>query len=383
MNNKTTDLIELKIGILGGGQLGRMLALDWARLGVQPYILDSDPSYPAAQVCSRFIEGSFLSENDVLSFGNDLDILTIEIENVNTSALQKLEKMGKKVFPQPHVIALIQDKGLQKQFYSDHNIATSTFLIFQNKNDIIAALHCGDLHLPCVQKLRKGGYDGKGVQVLRTIEDLDEIWDAPSVIEELVDIEKEIAIVIGRNVSGEMKVYDPVEMVFEPKGNVLDYQFAPARIPSYIADESRKIAEKLAEKLGIVGVLAVEFFISKGGHILVNEMAPRTHNSGHHTLDTCRCSQFEMQLRAIADLPLGDTHLSSPSFMVNILGGGDTSGEAHIEGLDSVLEMPEAKVHLYGKTVSKPMRKMGHVNILSDDVNKVKFVKEKLKIYGN
>jgi len=381
MGNKK-QLKQPKIGVLGGGQLGRMLALDSARLGIQLHFLDKSLEYPAGQVSKsdHFVVGDFTDYDSVVDFGNQMDVVTIEIENVNTDALKTLESRGVKVYPRAGLIEIIKDKGIQKQFYSDNSIPTAAYFLSENKASIIADLETHEWKYPFIQKARTEGYDGKGVQLIKTPQDLDQLWDRPSVIEKAISIEKELAIIIGRSPDGSTAIYDPVEMVFDGSANVLDYQKSPASITPEQQQVLESIATNLATKLDLVGILAVEYFLTTDGQIIVNEAAPRTHNSGHHTIDACNCSQFEQQVRAISGLPLGDTTLQSPSSMLNVLGESNANGLAYYDGLDQVLNIPEAKVHLYGKKLVKPKRKMGHINILSDNVSLVYQIKSLLKV---
>lgn len=375
-------LHQLKIGVLGGGQLGRMLALDAQRLGVDLFFLDKDASYPAGQVCDcdHFTIGDFNNYDDVLAFGKDKDIVTIEIENVNTDALHTLEQQGVTVYPQPQVLKIIKDKGLQKQLYAKENISTADFFLADDKVAILQGIKEHDWQYPFVQKSRLAGYDGKGVQVIKSADELDKVWDVPSVIEVGIAIAKEIAVLVARGESGEVITYDPVEMVFDTKANVLDYQLAPANISSEQDEQLVDMAKHIATQFDIVGLLVVEFFITTDNTILVNEVAPRTHNSGHHTLDAAVCSQFEQQIRTITGLPFGSITLQSPSFMINLLGESDANGPVYYQGMDEVLAFDEVKIHIYGKAVVKPRRKMGHINVLSDDVSLVHQIKNIVKV---
>lgn len=367
-----------KVGVLGGGQLGRMFALESANLGIHPYFLDQKSDFPAGQVCheSHFVLGDFTNYNDVKRFGETMDIVTIEIENVNTEALKVLEEKGVKVYPQSRVIDLIKDKGTQKEFYINHQIPTAPFFLAENQSEILSMINAKEWPVPFIQKARTEGYDGKGVQLIDSLNNSDDIWDRPSVIESAINIEKELAIIIARSSTKEVKVYDPVEMIFDQSANVLDYQKCPADISDHVYNTLVRIATKIIETLDMVGILAVEFFQTVSGEILVNEVAPRTHNSGHHSLDACICSQFEQQLRAIMGMPLGDTTITHASSMINLLGAPDTLiGPVQYEGLSELLTIPEAKLHIYGKQIVKPKRKMGHINLLSTNlslINKVK-----------
>ncbi|MFM9840265.1 MAG: 5-(carboxyamino)imidazole ribonucleotide synthase, partial [Cyclobacteriaceae bacterium] len=301
-------------------------------------------------------------------------------ENVSVAALKELVKLGKKVFPQPEIIELIQDKRTQKEFYKKNNIPTADFILVENKEEV--AKHTS--FLPAVNKLGKEGYDGRGVQILRTEKDLSKAFDAPGLLEKLIDFEKEIAVIVARNEKGEVTSYPSVEMVFHPEANLVEYLFAPSQIKESIANEADRIAKEIIQKLGMVGLLAVEMFVTKDGKVLVNEIAPRPHNSGHQTIEANVTSQYEQHLRAILNLPLGDTSALRPSAMVNLLGEEGFSGEAKYEGLEEVLALSGTHVHLYGKKITKPFRKMGHVTIVDADLESLKkkanFVKHTLKV---
>jgi 5-(carboxyamino)imidazole ribonucleotide synthase len=315
-----------------------------------------------------------------MKFGSDCDLITIEIENVNTKALYDLEQQGKKVFPQPRVIELIQDKRLQKAFYKTHGIPTADFILTENAAEV--KQHVG--YLPAVNKLGREGYDGRGVQVLRTEADLEKAFDAPGLLEKLIDFDKEISVIVARNEKGEIKTFPVVEMVFHPVQNLVEYLFAPAQIAEHIAQEADAIARKIISTLNMVGLLAVEMFVTKDGKVLVNEIAPRPHNSGHQTIEANTTSQYEQHLRAILNLPLGDTTLLVPSAMVNVLGEPGYEGIAQYQGFHETVALPGVHVHLYGKLYTKPFRKMGHVTIVDQDVQQLKktanFVKETLKV---
>lgn len=341
-------------------------------------ILDPDENAPCRSLAD-FTQGSLNDFDTVMKFGEQCDILTIEIENVNTQALKELAKKGKRVFPQPEVIELIQDKRVQKAFYKNNNIPTANFILTENKEDVLK-----HIKLPMVNKLGKEGYDGRGVQILRVSADLQKAFDKPGLLEELIDFEKEISVIVARNEKGEIKTFPPVEMVFHPEHNLVEYLFAPAHLSTEIAEEADVIAKTIIEKLGMVGLLAVEMFITKTGEVLVNEIAPRPHNSGHQTIEANVTSQYEQHLRAITGLPLGDTDLLSPSAMVNLLGEPEFSGPARYEGLEEVMNVKGVHVHLYGKKQTKPFRKMGHVTIVDQHIENVKqkanFVKQTLKV---
>ena len=371
---------NFKIGLLGGGQLGRMLLQAAIDLDIYLKVLDPDPEAPCALIAPEFIKGSFLDFETVYQFGQDCEIITIEIENVNINALEKLEAEGKKVFPQPKVLRIIQDKRIQKQFFLDNDIPTAHFILTDNQADIAQNIS----FLPAFNKLGVGGYDGRGVQKLTSAQDLNLAFDQPSLLEKAIDFEKEIAIIVARNLAGKTEIFPTVEMAFDSKLNLVDYLFAPANISDKINLEAQEIAIKVAEKLEIVGLLAVEMFVTKSGEVLVNEVAPRTHNSGHHTIRANYTSQFEQQLRAILQLPMGNTTTFMPAAMVNILGEPGFEGPAKYIGLENLLAQKGIFPFLYGKKITKPGRKMGHVSILAENtahlIEKVNFVKENLKV---
>lgn len=368
-----------KIGILGGGQLGRMLiqkGIDW---NIDFHALDPDADAPCRHI-AMFEHGKLTDFETVLEFAKNMDIITIEIENVSTKALRELEKLGKSVYPQAEVIELIQDKRTQKEFYRKHNIPTSEFVLTNGAEDVKSHAN----FLPAVNKLGREGYDGRGVQVIQSAADLDKAFNAPGLLEKFVDLEKEISVIVARNVSGEVVSYPPVEMVFHPEANLVEYLFSPAEIDARIAHTADTIARSVIEKLKMVGLLAVEMFVTKNGEVLVNEIAPRPHNSGHQTIEANITSQYEQHLRAILDLPLGSTKMIKPSAMVNLLGEDGFSGPARYEGLDEVLAVEGVYVHLYGKKMTKPFRKMGHATIVDSDIEslrkKANFVKSTLKV---
>lgn len=370
---------NFKLGILGGGQLGRMLIQSGIDFNIPFAVLDPDAAAPCSSI-AEFHHGKLTDYDTVMKFGSKCDVITIEIENVNTQALKELAAQGKKVFPQPEVIELIQDKRKQKQFYQHHGIPTSPFVLTEHAADV--AKH--KEFLPAVNKLGREGYDGRGVQIIRTEADLKKAFDAPGLLEKLVDFEKEISVIVARNENGEMKTFPVVEMVFHPVQNLVEYLFSPADVSVSVTQEANDIACKIITELNMVGILAVEMFVTKDGKVLVNEIAPRPHNSGHQTIEANITSQYEQHLRAILNWPLGDTTVIMPSIMVNILGEDGFSGNAHYEGFEDIAKLAGVHVHLYGKKVTKPFRKMGHVTIVDNDVDrlkkKAKFVKETLKV---
>ena len=357
---------DIKIGILGGGQLGKMLCMAGSGMSLNISVMDKSKSFPAGLVCKNFIEGDITSEKDVLDFGRSVDVLTIEFEKINVDALYQLESEGKKVFPSASIIGMIQDKGTQKQFYSNHNIPTSDYYLCESKEDVLSRMEDGEFSFPFVQKTRRDGYDGQGVLVCKDESYKSKLFDAPCVIEKMVDIEKELAVIVCRNEKGDIAIFDTVEMVFDPQANLLDYQLAPARIDKSMVYEINDLAMSIAQKLDLVGLLAIELFLDTSGKILVNEMAPRPHNSGHHSIEACFTSQYENHLRAILNLPLGKTDILSPSILINLLGCENYSGKATISGSEDILKVQGSHLHLYGKNDTKPYRKMGHVTLLHE-----------------
>lgn len=376
----TKTIQQLNIGILGGGQLGRMLLQNAINLNLQISVLDPDKNAPCKHLVKKFTQGSLTDYETVYDFGKDKDLITIEIENVNTDALKALEKEGKKIYPQPHIIEMIQDKGLQKMFYQRNNIPSPDFFLVENKEQISKYGN----YFPFFQKLRKGGYDGKGVSKLTNVHYLEKAFDAPSVLERLVDFDKELSVIVSRSEKGEVKCFPVVECEFNSEANLVEFLFSPANIKKSVEKEALAIATRVAEKLEIVGILAVEMFLTKDGKVLVNEIAPRPHNSGHHTIEGNVTSQFEQLWRAILDLPLGDTSITKAGVMINLLGDFGHEGTAIYQGLEDVLKFSGVYVHLYGKASTKPFRKMGHVTIVDDDIHKAvqkaKIVKQILKV---
>ncbi len=373
-------MTNFKLGILGGGQLGKMLALAAGNWDLPIWSMDTSSSFPAAPFSTKFIEGDFKNYDDVYNFGKQVDILTIEIEHVNTDALLQLEKEGVKVHPSPTKLNIIKDKGLQKQFYVEQNLPTSEFTLYAGAEEMRAAVKEGTLKLPFVQKSRGGGYDGKGVAVIKNEQDLAEkLLPVPSMVEPLVDIDKELAVVVARNENGEVRAFPTVEMEFNQVANLVEYLICPANISQKIEEQALEIAMKTIAAYDICGLLAVELFLTKSGEILINEVAPRPHNSGHHTIDSCYTSQFQQHLRAVMNWPLGETKMKTPSVMVNLLGADGYTGEAYYEGLSEVMALSGVNLHLYGKTLTKPYRKMGHATILGEDTVQAKIVAKEVQ----
>ena len=371
---------DLRLGILGGGQLGRMLIQEAINFNVNIHVLDPDPNAPCKKLCNQFEVGSLSDFDTVYNFGKDLDMITIEIEKVNVDALEKLEDEGVLVYPQSRVIRLIQDKGLQKQFFKQNDIPTSAFQFISNRDGLA---NC-QIALPYIQKLRKDGYDGKGVKKISSSADYADAFDAPSIVEELVDFEKEIAVIVARNDRGDMATFPMVEMEFNPQANLVEFLISPSTYSFDIQSKAESIALKIANDLQIVGVLAVEMFLTKDGDILVNELAPRPHNSGHQTIEGNFTSQFGQHLRAIFNLPLGNTESRANAIMVNLLGEEGYEGLAEYDGIEEALSIDGVYVHLYGKKYTKPFRKMGHVCIINQDralaIENARKVQELIKV---
>ncbi len=376
---KTNFQLPEKLGILGGGQLGRMLIQSAIDLNLPVAVLDPDAGAPCAAL-AEFHHGKLTDYDTVVGFGRACDLVTIEIENVNTEALKALASSGKKVFPQPQVIELIQDKRKQKQFFLERDIPTAEFMLTESAADVRKQR----AFLPAVNKLGREGYDGRGVQVLRTEADLENAFDAPGLLEKFVDFDREIAVIVARSGSGEVAAYPAVEMAFHPQQNLVEYLFAPAALTHPIAAEAERVARKVIGELQMTGLLAVEMFVTRDGKVLVNEIAPRPHNSGHHTIEANVTSQYQQHLRAILGLPLGSTGTLVSAAMVNLLGAPGFTGPARYAGLEEVLGIAGVNVHLYGKKLTKPFRKMGHVTIIDPDMDSLKkkatFVKDTLKV---
>lgn len=370
----------LRVGILGGGQLGRMFIQEALNFDVKICILDPDANAPCAAIAHEFNLGDIKDFDTVYAFGKDKDVITIEIEHVNVDALDKLAAEGKKVFPQPHIIRLIQDKGLQKEFYTTNNIPTAPYRLIASADELPA--HSD--FLPFMQKARTGGYDGKGVQAIKKTSDFEKSFPNGSLLEAFIDFEKELSVIVARNEKGDVITYPIVELEFNPEANLVEFLFAPATVSEAIEKEASTVAKAVIEELGMVGILAVELFLTKDGKILVNEIAPRPHNSGHQTIEANYTSQYEQHLRSIINLPLGTTDVIKPSVMVNLLGEKGHTGKAKYEGIEIVTSWPGVYPHIYGKENTSPFRKMGHVTIIADSLNEAKTlaldVKKTLKV---
>jgi len=373
----------IKAGILGGGQLGRMLLQEAANYPVEVSVMEKDPSCPSAKLCHHFITGDITNYDDVIRFGERLDVITIEIENVNVEALFELEKRGCRIIPKPHALQTIKNKILQKEFYTEHQIPTASYKVLQNRDELKNNID----FLPAVHKLATGGYDGKGVQIIKKQEDIPLGFDAPAVLEKMISIDKEIAIIVAVDENGKTAIYPPVEMFFDPVLNLLDLQLCPASIPEKVLWKAEAIALTVARKLDSPGIFAIEMFVDREGNVWVNETAPRVHNSGHHTIEAHYSSQFDMLWRIILNYPLGNTAMIMSSMMVNLLGAEGYAGKTQYEGLEEILSIPDVFVHLYGKTDTKPGRKMGHATIISNEkqelIHQANKIKSTLRIKGD
>lgn len=375
---------DFKLGILGGGQLGKMLTLSASNWDVKTVVLDPSKECSAAHTCNEFIQGDFNDFDTVYEFGKKVDLITIEIENVNVEALKKLKQEGKKVLPCPDKLEIIKDKGLQKEFYENNQLPTSKFQLFSSENDIIKVVENKEIQLPFVQKLRKEGYDGRGVKVVETANDLNDLLKGASLVEEKVALKKELSVIVARSSTGEVKSFPVVEMEFNPQANLVEYLICPASISETIEKKAESLAIEVVNSLDFVGLLAVEMFLDENDDILINEIAPRTHNSGHHTIESVFTSQYEQQIRAILGLPLGSTALKIPSIMVNVLGEPGFEGKVKYQGLKECLATEGVKLHVYGKKITKPFRKMGHITILDKDLDnarkKAEYIKQNFKV---
>lgn len=364
-----------KVGILGGGQLGRMLLQAAANYPVETYVLENDPVCPAAHLCHHFTEGDITDFDAVYNFGKGLDAITIEIENVNVEALDKLESDGVKVYPKPSVIKVIRNKIFQKQYYADNNIPSAEFKIIRNRTDIAEY----EYMFPAIYKMAEGGYDGKGVQEIQSTDVITDMFAGPGVLEKKVSIQKEISQLVAIDEKGETALYPPVEMIFDPALNLLDYQLCPADLGTQTLYKVDAIALAVVKNFNSPGIFAVEMFIDENEDVLVNETAPRVHNSGHHTIEAHYCSQFDMLWRIMLGYPLGNTDAILPSIMINIIGTAGFKGEVKYEGLNEALKTENTFIHIYGKKETRPGRKMGHITLMNSDKKELLSQSEKLK----
>lgn len=370
---------DFKLGILGGGQLGKMLLFDTRKFDIQTYVLDPSDEAPCKIACDQFFKGDLMDFETVYNFGKKVDVLTFEIELVNLEALVKLEEEGLKVFPSPKTLKLIQNKGIQKDFYIQHAIPTANYKRFDNLKSLVVDILDSKTKLPFVWKCTEFGYDGNGVKVIRHISDLDNLANVECIAEEMVPFKNELAVIVCRNPSGEIKTYPVVEMEFHPEANQVEYVICPARIDDKVAEKARAIALNVSEKFNHVGLLAVEMFQTEDDEILVNEVAPRPHNSGHYSIEASYTSQFENHLRAILDLPLGNTDSKVAGIMVNLVGSEGFSGNVVYENIEKILGWNGVTPHIYGKKQTRPFRKMGHVTIVNEDIDEARRIAEEVK----
>ena len=367
------------LGILGGGQLGKMLLTETRKFDITTKVLDPSADAPCRIACNTFVQGALTDFDTVYNFGKDVDVLTIEIENVNVDALKKLQSEGVKVYPTPQTIELIQNKATQKQFYTTHNIPTAPFHRFESLANLQKAVAKEQITLPFVWKSARFGYDGNGVKIVRQLPDLSLLPEGECIAENLVPFAKELAVIVARNVSGEASTYPVVEMEFHPEANQVEYVLCPARISEEIAQKARAIAVQVAEAFQVVGLLAVELFLTAEGEVLVNEVAPRPHNSGHYSIEAAYTNQFEQHLRAILDLPLGNTDSKVAGVMVNLVGAEGYQGDVVYENIEQIVAMQGVTPYIYGKRETRPFRKMGHVTIVNKDIEKARAIAEKVK----
>ena len=375
---------KFKLGILGGGQLGKMLLYDAKRYDLHTKVMDSNFEVPCARLADEFILGDITNYDDVINFGNKVDIITVEIEKINTDALLFLEKKGKKIFPSAVTLKIIQNKTQQKEFYQKNNLPTSRFKNYSNIDELKINFEKDNFKFPFVWKSSRFGYDGKGVKIIKKFDDLNFSYDEECLIEEKISIKKELSVIVARNIDGEMKCFPVVEMEFNDKSNLVEYVMCPANISSDIESRAIEIAMKASEKFNMVGLLAVELFLDVNDKIIINEVAPRPHNSGHHTIECCITSQFDQHIRSILNLPLGETQILIPGIMVNLIGENKVEGNVVYQNINDIFEIPGVFIHIYGKKKSRLDRKMGHITIVNKDISKAieigKKIKKKIKV---
>ena len=375
---------KFKLGILGGGQLGKMLLYDAKRYDLHTKVMDSNFEVPCARLADEFILGDITNYDDVINFGNKVDIFTVEIEKINTDALLFLEKKGKKIFPSSVTLKIIQNKTQQKEFYQKNNLPTSRFKNYSNIDELKSNFEKDNFKFPFVWKSSRFGYDGKGVKIIKKFDDLNFSYYDECLIEEKISIKKELSVIVARNIDGEMKCFPVVEMEFNDKSNLVEYVMCPANISSDIESRAIEIAMKASEKFNMVGLLAVELFLDVNDKIIINEVAPRPHNSGHHTIECCMTSQFDQHIRSILNLPLGETQILIPGIMVNLVGENKVEGNVVYQNINDIFEIPGVFIHIYGKKKSRLDRKMGHITIVNKDISKAieigKKIKKKIKV---
>jgi 5-(carboxyamino)imidazole ribonucleotide synthase len=375
---------DFKLGILGGGQLGKMMLYETRKFDIHTKVLENSTEAPCKISCDEFVLGDLMDYDAVYNFGKQVDVLTIEIENVNLDALEKLEDEGTKVYPPTKALRIIQNKAKQKLFYVDHNVPTADFSRFAYASEIEDSIDNGGLEFPFVWKATKFGYDGQGVKVVRSMKDVKGLPPGECIAEEMIPFKNELAVIVVRSPSGEVVTYPVVEMEFHPEANQVEYVICPARIDGTVAKKAREVALHVSEKIGHIGVLAVEMFQTKEDKILVNEVAPRPHNSGHYSIEASYTNQFEQHIRAILDLPLGKTDSKVAGIMVNLVGAEGHTGDVVYENIEEIMAMEGVTPHIYGKKQTRPFRKMGHVTIVNEDINEARRVaqevKEKIKV---
>lgn len=370
---------DFKLGILGGGQLGKMMLTETRKFDIQTYVVDPSAEAPCQFGATKFFQGSLTDYDTVMNLGNQVDVLTIEIENVNLEALETLEKAGKKVYPSPKTLRLISNKGNQKDFYTLNNIPTAPYKRYKTLQALQMDVENGLVELPFVWKATEGGYDGNGVKVVRQVIDLETLPQTECIAETMIPFKNELAVIVARSASGEIKTYPVVEMEFHPEANQVEYVICPARISETVANNAREIALKVSESFNLVGLLAVEMFQTEDDEILVNEVAPRPHNSGHYSIEASYTSQFEQHIRAVLDLPLGNTDSKVAGIMVNLVGEEGFSGEVVYENIEKIMAIDGVTPHIYGKRETRPFRKMGHVTIVNENMTEARKVAQQVK----
>ncbi len=370
---------DFKLGILGGGQLGKMLLTETRKLDIQTFVLDPSKEAPCQFGATKFFLGSLMDYDTVYQFGKMVDLLTIEIENVNLDALDTLEDEGLKIYPSPKTLRLIQNKGRQKDFYVDNDIPTSKHKRFVGIDELKKALEKDEVEFPFVWKSAQFGYDGNGVKIVRSTIDLLGLANVECIAEDMVPFKNELAVIVSRSVSGEVKTYPVVEMEFHPEANQVEYTICPARVSEVVAEKAQKVALQVSEAFNHVGLLAVEMFQTEDDEILVNEVAPRPHNSGHYSIEASYTSQFEQHIRSILDLPLGSTDSKVAGIMVNLVGEEGFSGPVIYENIEEIMKIPGVTPHIYGKRETRPFRKMGHVTIVNENMIEARKIAEEVK----
>lgn len=370
---------DFKLGVLGGGQLGRMLLAETQKLDIYTAILDSNPKAPCAEICNKFVVGDLLDFNAVYNFGKTVDVLTIEIENVNLDALDKLEAEGLTIYPKPKDLRIIQSKASQKNFYVENQIPTAPFYHYAYLEELLHSYESNIINFPFVWKAARFGYDGNGVKIVRNLEDLNNLPNVECITEQLIPFKNELAVIVAKNTDGETTTYPVVEMEFHPEANQVEYVICPARIDKNVAEKARAVALEVVKKLDFIGLLAVEMFQTVDDTILVNEVAPRPHNSGHYSIEASYTNQFEQHLRSILNLPLGNTASKVAGIMVNLVGAEGFSGDVVYENIEEILKIDGVTPHIYGKKETRPFRKMGHVTIVNKDIDKAREIAQKVK----